>query len=417
MNKYVDSIVGIIKGALSVSVNLDGKISSRVWILGAGKASVQMAADLYEELPTPPHDGIIISPTEDYLDNIQIFKGTHPYPDEDTVAASFELKSVAESIPEGDTVFFCLSGGASSLLIIPPFGIDTDELAFTYKLLLESGASIHEMNVVRKHLCDLKGGKLGELLSHTNLITLVSSDVPGNDISTIGSGPTVGDSSTFKDAERILKEYILWNRVPLSIQTHIQLGIEGVIPENPKPDSALFKNHKVQVINSAENLAKLVSDYFVVKGFDTWVLPEAYSDDVRSVAKMISSKAISVLSKGDPAKKPAALIFYGESTVEVKGNGTGGRNQELALACAISLEGQHKVTMISIGTDGVDGPTDAAGAIIDSHTTLKARKKKISPEEFLQKNDSYYFHQKMDTLIKTGPTGNNLMDLQVLIVE
>jgi len=417
MNKYVDPIVGIIKSALSASVNLDRKVSSRVWILGAGKASVQMAADLYEELPIPPHDGIIISPTEDYLDNIQIFKGTHPYPDENTVAASFEVKSVAESIPEGDTVFFCLSGGASSLLTIPPFGIDTEELAFTYKLLLESGASIQEMNVVRKHLCDLKGGKLGELLSHTNLITLVSSDVPGNDISTIGSGPTVGDSSTFKDAERILKEYILWNRVPLSIQTHIQLGVEGVIPENPKPDSASYKNHKVQVINSAENLAKLVSDYFVVEGFDTWILPEAYSDDVRSVAKMISSKAISVLSKSDPAKKPAALIFYGESTVEVKGNGTGGRNQELALACAISLEGQHKVTMISIGTDGVDGPTDAAGAIIDSHTTLKARKKKISPEEFLQKNDSYHFHQKMDTLIKTGPTGNNLMDLQVLIVE
>lgn len=376
-----------------------------------------MAAELYEQLPYPPFDGIIISPTEDYLDNVQIFRGTHPYPSENNVAASYELLDVAKSIPANDTVFFCLSGGASSLLIIPPFGIDTEEIVYCYQLLLKSGASIHEMNVVRKHLCDLKGGKLGAALSHTNLITLISSDVPGNEFSTIGSGPTVGDTSTFWDAKLVLEKHNIWGRLPLSIQTHIQLGVDGDIPENPRQDSKLFKNHKVQLINSAEVLAAILVKQFRKEGFDTWVLPEAYSTDVRSIAKEISAHAISVLSKNYPVNKPAALVFFGESTVEVKGNGKGGRNQELALICALSLEGQHKVTLISLGTDGIDGPTDAAGAIIDSFTTLKARKKKLYPEEYLINNDSYHFHEQMGTLIKTGPTGNNLMDLQILIIE
>ncbi len=392
-------------------------LSSRIWILGAGKASVAMAADLYEDLPHPPFDGIIISPTEDYIDNIQIFRGTHPYPSETNIAASYEILELAKTIPSGDTVFFCMSGGASSLLIIPPFGVEIEELEYTFKLLLESGATIQEINTVRKHLCELKGGKLGAALSHTNLITLVSSDVPGNDISTIGSGPTVGDPTHFKEAKSVLEEFNLWDRLPLSVQTHLQLGVEGVIPENPKPDSQAFKNHKVKIINSAEDLAQQVGNYLSQHGFDTWVAPEAYSSNVRSISKKISANAISVLSKNFPVNKPAALVFYGESYVDVKGNGKGGRNQELALTCAISLEGQHDVKLISIGTDGIDGPTDAAGAVIDSFTTLKARKKKINPEEYLVNNDSYHFHEQMETLIKTGPTGNNLMDLQVLIVE
>jgi hydroxypyruvate reductase/glycerate 2-kinase len=246
---------------------------------------------------------------------------------------------------------------------------------------------------------------------------LVISDVPGNDVSKIGSGPTVGDPSSFTDAKSVLELYNLWDKIPLSIQTHIQLGVEGIIPENPKPNSPNFKNHSVKIINSAEHLAQQVADYLSSEGLDIWVAPEAYSDNVRNVSKEISAKAISVLSKNFPVNKPAALVFYGESYVDVKGSGKGGRNLEMALTVAISLEGQHNVSLISLGTDGIDGPTDAAGAIIDSYTTLKARKKKLSPEEYLVNNDSYHFHEQMETLIKTGPTGNNLMDLQVLIVE
>jgi hydroxypyruvate reductase/glycerate 2-kinase len=417
MSKHLDQIIKLIQHEPSIGTLEFASDSSRIWILGAGKASVSMAAELYEDIPHPPFDGIIISPTEDYIDNIQIFRGSHPYPSETNVAASYELLELARSIPPGDTVFFCMSGGASSLLTIPPFGIEIEDLEITFKLLLESGATIQEMNIVRKHLCELKGGKLGAALSHTNLITLVISDVPGNDVSTIGSGPTVGDPSSFTDAKSVLELYNLWDKIPLSIQTHIQLGVEGIIPENPKPNSPNFKNHSVKIINSAEHLAQQVADYLSSEGLDIWVAPEAYSDNVRNVSKEISAKAISVLSKNFPVNKPAALVFYGESYVDVKGSGKGGRNLEMALTVAISLEGQHNVSLISLGTDGIDGPTDAAGAIIDSYTTLKARKKKLSPEEYLVNNDSYHFHEQMETLIKTGPTGNNLMDLQVLIVE
>ncbi len=407
----------ILSSSISIPNSVLEKISGQIWILGAGKASVNIATELIEELPYSPVDGIIISPTHDYIDNLQVFKGEHPFPDEDSVAASFELLSLVRQIPEGDTVFFCLTGGASSLLTIPPFGIEVEELSLLHKLLLNSGASIHEINTVRKHVCELKGGKLGRELARTNLCTLIISDVPGEDLSSVGSGPTMGDSSTFSDAFQVLKDYKIWNHLPLSIQAHIQLGVEGEIEENPNPDIAYLRNHKIVELNGAKGLAESIANELSGKGFSTWVANRSYQGPIRRVAKDISSKAISILSVNQPVKKPAALIFYGESEVEVKGSGKGGRNQELALICALSLEGQHNVQVISLGTDGIDGPTDAAGAVIDSYTTLKARKKKLNPENFLQNNDSYHFHEQMGTLIKTGPTGNNLMDLQVLIVE
>ncbi len=417
MSIHLKPIINIIKQIPSMDSIEFRDDSVRVWILGAGKASVAMADQLIKCLPVTPYDGIIISPIERKIKNIQIFKGTHPYPSSQNVAASYELLEIAQSIPEGDTVYFCLSGGASSLLLIPPYGVEIEDVEITFKLLLDSGATIKEINTVRKHLCDLKGGKLGQVLSHTNLTTLIISDVPGNDISTIGSGPTVGDNTSFKDAELILHTYDLWSKIPLSVQIHIQLGVEGDIQENSAPDSVLFQTHTTKIINSAEILAEQVSEYLKLHSYDTWVAPKAYSGDIRVISKEMSAQAISVLSKNYPVNKPAALVFYGESYVDVKGQGKGGRNQELALLCALSLEGQHDVSMISLGTDGIDGPTDAAGAIIDSFTTLKARKKKLNPEEFIINNDSYHFHEQMETLIKTGATGNNLMDLQVLFVE
>lgn len=392
--------------------------ADRVWILGAGKASLEMATRLINQSNIFVADGIIISNQKAKSTiGFQVFKGSHPFPDHESISASYELLELARKIPAGEIVVFCLSGGASSMLCIPPEGIEIDELAEVYKLLLNSGASIHEINIVRKHLCMLKGGQLAQALHHTNLITLIESDVPGNDLETIGSAPTICDSSTFKDAFQVLKRYQLWNKVPHSVRIHIAKGMSGDIPETPKPGINDHSNHTVKLISEASFLANSIAGMLSKEGYNTWVAESAYNDDVRKVSKMICSKAISVLSKSESIQKPAALIFYGESTVEVKGNGKGGRNQELALISAISIEGQHSISMLSIGTDGIDGPTDAAGAIIDSKTTLLARKKKISPEEYLQNNDSYHFHEKMNTLIKIGPTGKNLMDLQVILIE
>lgn len=415
----LESITDFLKdGKKNSFTTLDLPTGKNLWLLGAGKASISMAQSIVDDGSAKFKDSIIITnERKGYIKGVQIFEGAHPYPNKDSVSGSYELLELARKIPKGETVVFCLSGGASSLLCIPHKGIEIEQLADTYKLLLNSGAPIREINIVRKHLCMLKGGQVAQALHHTNLITLISSDVPTDDLETIGSAPTICDSSTFKDAFQVLKRYKLWNEVPHSIRIHIAKGMAGDIPDTPKPGINDHPNHTIKVISKASLLANQIEQKLKKEGFNTWVADGAYNDDVRKVSKMICSKAISVLSKNEPIKKPAALIFYGESTVEVKGSGKGGRNQEMALIAAISIEGQHSISMLSLGTDGIDGPTDAAGAIINSETTLLARKKKINPEEYLQNNDSYYFHKQMNTHVKTGPTGNNLMDLQVVLVE
>lgn len=393
------------------------EVSERIWVLGAGKASVEMAYQVEQYFGTKIEDGIIVSPNDSHkLSRVQVFSGTHPYPYQDSVSASYELWQLAKRIPEGDTVIFCLSGGASSLLCIPEEGIELDELRKTYKLLLNSGASIHEINTVRKHLSEIGGGKLGRLLANTALISIILSDVPGDTPDVIGSGPTVPDSSTFIEAFQVLKKYGLWGEIPHSIRIHLSKGMHGDVPENPKPGKNAWKKHQVKVISGASILAQNAGNYLSEKGYNVKVDSEAYDMDVNRIAKKICSDAISVLSKRSALKKPAAFVYFGESTIQVKGEGKGGRNQELALNAAISIEGQHNITLLSFATDGIDGPTDAAGAIVNSETTLKARKQKLSPEDYLQNNDAYHFHEEMKTLIKTGPTGNNLMDLQIILI-
>ncbi len=393
-----------------------GIINEDCYILGAGKGSVKLAESVLKQ-GVFCKDGILVGLESGVYKGIQVFEGSHPFPDDNSVSASYELLDLARQIPKDSTVIFCLSGGASALLCIPPYGVEIDEIRILYKLLLNSGASIQQMNIVRKHVCDLKGGKLGEELSHVRLVTLVESDVPGDDVSTIGSGPTVPDPSTYTDAISVLKEFRIWDAVPTSLKQHLLFGEEGVIPENPKPEDVHHSNHTLQIVSKSIGLAETISKNLKDHGYDVWLAEKSYSGDVKSVSKQMCSKAITVLSGNDSLKKPAALIFHGESTVAVKGSGKGGRNQELALIAALSVEGQHYISMLSIGTDGIDGPTDSAGAIINSLTTLKARKKGISPESFLQQNNSYVFHDEMNTHLKIGATGINLMDLQVVLID
>lgn len=390
-----------------------------VWVLAAGKASQKMVLNLEKNLGSRIQDGMLISnqSPDPEIRFVQQFKASHPYPDESCWSASLELLELAREIPAGETVVFCISGGASSLLCIPAGEIEVDELAETYKILLNSGAPIHHMNMIRKHLSAIKGGQLALALVHTKLITLAISDVPGDDSEVIGSGPTLPDSTTFEDVYRISKYHGIWDEYPLSVRTHLMDGLEGLIPDTPKPGEDEHPNHQVQMISTARLLAEQCASKLEEHGYLTHIDDNAYSEDSRKVSKKMCTEAISVLSKDKPVKKPAALLYYGESTVNVTGEGKGGRNQELALASAISIEGQHAISMMSLATDGVDGPTDAAGAIIDSKTTLNARKKGLDPEACLQNNDSYSFFKETGELIKTGPTGNNLMDLQIFLVE
>ncbi|MBO6585793.1 MAG: DUF4147 domain-containing protein [Gracilimonas sp.] len=402
--------------------DLPGILSSfqtegRIWVLGAGKASFEMAKEAEGYFGSQIKDGMVIAPQSSReLNQVQVFKGAHPYPDDDSVSASYELWELAKKIPEEDTVVFLLSGGASSLFCIPAGGIEIEEYRKTFELLLNSGASIEQINVVRKHLSETAGGRLGQLLKEHKLISIILSDVPGDKPEVIGSGPSVPDPSTFKEAFQILKQFKLWDDVPHSVRIHLSKGMHGDSPETPKPETSNWKKHEVNVISGAGMLAENVGSYLSNQGFNVQVSKEAYHADVKEVSKRICSDAVSILSKKSDMTPPAALVYYGESTVDVKGEGKGGRNQELALNAAISIEGQHSISLLSFATDGIDGPTDAAGAIINSGTTLQARKNKLEPENFLQKNDSYHFHKQMDTMLKTGATGNNLMDLQVILV-
>ena len=391
---------------------------SRIWVAGSGKAAGEMAAALSEILEENIVDGLIICPHKtNFRDpRIQAFEASHPLPAIDSVTAGYEMRDFVRSIPDGDTLIYVMSGGSSALMCLPEGDLEVEDISETNRLLLECGADIHEINTIRKHLSGIKGGKLAERMNRIHLINLVISDVTGNNLTDIGSGPTVPDDTPCSKAIQILKYYNIWDKVPKPVYEHLRrknIG-ESKAGYMRRPLKARIDSF---LLASAEHLADQTVRLAKEKGYNPWFSGEVYHGNVRHVARDISSGAIQVLSKNKPVEKPAALVFVGESTVQLTGDGLGGRNQELALTAAISIEGQHHITILSAGTDGRDGPTDAAGAICTSNTALLARKKEIEPEKYLQNNDSYHFFEQMDGLLKTGATGNNLMDLQIVLVN
>lgn len=382
------------------------------YVLGAGKGAANMVLDL-SRAGIRIKSGLIVGtgPAREILEQVQLYAGSHPFPGKDSVEASARLLDFIRDIPVGSDVVFCLTGGASALLCLPPHGVPVQDLAELNRMLLKSGAGIHDINIVRKHVSEVKGGRLGYKLAHTNLITLIESDVPGSRLEAVGSGPTMVDESTFKEAVSVLKKYKLWKQIPDSVYVHLMRGVRREIPDNPRRGEIPFQ-HKVELVADSYTFAYEIGKFLKGGGFSVFIEKGAYSGNVKKVAKRICRQAVASL-KG--ARLPAAFIFHGESEVKVTGAGKGGRNQELALLAAVALEGLHPISMLSIGTDGVDGYTDAAGALINSQTTAEARKILV-PEEYLRNNDSYHFHKKMHTLIKTGPTGFNLMDVQIVLV-
>ena len=399
-------------------IDLDITPDKNIWLVAVGKSALKTSRILSKKYKHQIVDGIVISQKQGFVSkNIQVFEGSHPIPDANTIAASYEVYDFVKNISPKDTLVFCISGGASSMFNIPPFGIEIEELQFLYDQLLRSGASIQEMNIVRKHVCDVKGGKLAKDLHHLDIVSIIESDVPGNDLSTIGSGPTVPDPSTYVEAVQILKNLEIWDELSLSIQEHFICGVEGYIPENPKPKVNEHPSHAIKLIDGLEKLRASIYHKLKEEGYNIWFQKGNYSGSVQKVAKEICGKAVSILSGNGKVEKPAALIFSGESSVKVSGKGKGGRNQEMALMMALSIEGQHTISILSMDTDGIDGPTEVAGAIVNSNTTLLARKKKIDPEKLLSDNNSYEFHKELSTHLKTGPTGINLMDLQVVLIN
>lgn len=417
----------VVASIKTFSLKLDTtQLPNKIYLLAIGKASEQMLDAFSKSYSGSIIDGIVLSPDpiptakiDKNIRSLSFFTGTHPLPSEENEASTLEILSFIKHLPAGATLVCLISGGASSLLCLPPDSISVADLQHTYDVLLRSGASIHEMNTIRKHISLVKGGQLAQFAHHLRLRSYLLSDVPQDTAHVIGSGPTLTDPSTYEQALDILHAYKLKEQIPKSVLQYLEQGALGCYPETPKPGLNDHPDQEVHLITGSKTLRPFLQSLLEQQGFAVHWSDTAIQGNQKTVVREIAGQVISVLNGQSELsqKSPQALVFQGESYLEVQGKGTGGRNQHLALLLALSLEGQHPVSVLSLATDGVDGPTDAAGALVNSYTTLLARKQGHPPEPYIQQYNSYAFHEAMNTLIKTGPSGTNLMDLCVVLIR
>ena len=386
----------------------------RIHVLGAGKAGAAMAGAVEELLGARISGGLInvkhghTSP----LKYVQLNECGHPVPDLNGVAGAEAMGIIAAQAGVGDLILCLISGGASALLPLPAVPVALAEKQETTRLLLASGANIHEMNAVRKHISGIKGGQLAAMAYPATVISLILSDVIGDDLDVIGSGPTAPDASTFGSAAAILRKYAIWDRVPLAVRRRVEAGLRGDVEETPKKllrvQNLVVGSNRLAVEAAAARAREL--------GLRAVILSTRIEGETADVARMHAAIARECLETGNPVKPPACFISGGETTVALgDSSGMGGRNQEFALAAAIDLAGVRGVAVLSAGTDGTDGPTDAAGAFADGGSVARAEKLGLAAKEFLTRHDSYHFFEKTGGLIKSGPTGTNVMDIRLVL--
>ncbi len=391
----------------------------RIFVLGAGKASASMAGAVEQVLGARITGGLVVTKYDHGLPlkRVRLAESAHPVPDEAGVEAARLLGEIADQAGERDLIIMLMSGGASALTPYPVPPITLAEKQETTKLLLACGANIHEINAVRKHLSGIKGGQLARRAAPATLITLMLSDVTGDPMDVIGSGPTVPDPSTFEAAAVILGKYGLTRRVPAPVLARLKQGIAGLVDETPKPDDAAFRRAQNLIVGSNRLAVDAAAAKARQLGYRPLVLSTFVEGETREIARMHVAIAREVLAASRPVRAPACLISGGETTVTIRGKGLGGRNQEFVLAAAIDLAGVGGVTVLSAGTDGTDGPTDAAGAIADGATVVRANARQLSPNAMLADNDSYHFFEALGDLIRTGPTRTNVNDVRLLLVR
>ena len=389
---------------------------SRIVCVGAGKASAPMAIALEQMLGDRLEGGMVIIPDghDTPCHRIRMCHAAHPIPDRRGVKATKQLLALTQSLAQDDLLIVLLSGGASSLLCAPSIGLTLAAKRRTTELLLQSGATIHEINVVRKHISAIKGGQLAQSTPAT-ILTLIMSDVLGDDLSTIGSGPTVTDPSTFQDAIDILQQYSIWRKVPEAIQHHLQQARSKAIPPAVKATrKQVLRNRHIVLANNRQALEGVAKTAKRL-GLKPFILPYPLQGEAKEIGSILGGFARDLVKFGNPVHPPACLITGGEPTVTVKGKGRGGRAQECVLAAAGELAGLTNVFVAGFGTDGTDGPTDAAGAVVDGKTVQRAKKKGLSIEQALHEHDSYTFFQQIRGHIMTGPTGTNVNDIYLIV--
>lgn len=384
----------------------------RVVLIGGGKASALMAAETERILGRRLDGGVVIVP--DYqrplpkLRRVEFARSTHPLPSEKGARAVRRMLGALAGVDGRDLVVALISGGGSALMPAPLKGVAVEELERTTSLLLKAGAEIAETNCVRKHLSRIAGGRLVEKTGGAEVLTLIVSDVVGDDLSSVASGPTVADPTTFREALRVLKARRVWDKAPGSVRRAVRSGVDGSIRETPKPGDPVFDRVTNVVVGSNVVASSAARESLEASGYRVTVLTSV-TGEARVVGGRLAREARSAPSL------PWAAVWGGETTVTVRGRGAGGRNQELALAAAIELRGSSRTAVVSFGTDGVDGATKAAGAYADSTTFERAKALGFDPRRFLRNNDSHSFFKALGDLLVTGPTGTNVNDVMLAL--
>ncbi len=390
----------------------------RILVVGAGKAGAPMARALEDLLGDHIADGVIVV-KEGHglpLEHIRIHEASHPVPDERGIRGAEEILSLVKGAGERDLVLCLISGGGSALLVAPADGVTLEDKQAVTRLLLACGADIHEINTIRKHLSRAKGGGLARFVYPATVVSLILSDVIGDDLNVIASGPAVPDTSTFDDTRRVLEKYDIWDRVPASVQSRIQQGLVGDIEETPKVGDAVFQKCYTELVGTNIQALKAAGQQAEQLGYQTLILSSTVEGEAREVVKVLTAIGKEVRDSGNPLSAPACILCGGETTVTIQGDGKGGRNQEFALAAALILDGIENIVVLAGGTDGNDGPTDAAGAMADGRTLARAQAKGLDPLDYLRRNDSYHFFQTLEDLVITGPTLTNVMDVYMILV-
>ena len=392
---------------------------SKIIVVGAGKATPAMAAAVEKILGDHITAGAINTKYDHGLPlrRITTTECGHPLPDEAGVAGTESMLSLLHDLDENALVICLFSGGGSALMPAPAAGISLAEKQETTQLLLACGATINEINAIRKHLSRVKGGYLARQAFPARVVSLSLSDVIGDPLDTIASGPTFPDSTSFPDCLELVEHYQLGQQLPAAVYQHLQDGAQGRVSETPKQDDSCFARVENQVIGNNALAIDAAQKAARDIGYRTLVLTSRIKGEAREVASVHAAIAQEIRTSGQPIPPPACIISGGEPTVTLRGQGKGGRNQELALAAALDLAGWGGITLLSGGTDGTDGPTDAAGAIADGNTVERGRQNGLSALEHLEQNNSYPFFKALGDLIITGPTNTNVMDLHIILVS
>ncbi|HEY9054321.1 MAG TPA: DUF4147 domain-containing protein [Rectinemataceae bacterium] len=414
---------------------------------GMGKASAVMAQEMEALLGSRIEDGFVVAKAiaGARCSRIRLAEAGHPVPDGRSVAAGAALLSLAararswESAGEPTLVILLISGGGSSLAAAPAAGLSLEDKAQVTKLLLGSGAPIQEMNAVRKHLSGIKGGRLAEAFAPATLVSLILSDVLGDDLDAIASGPAVPDSSTWEEARSILARRAVWDSLPAAARRIFEAGLAGSIPDTPKPGSSAFANARTLIVGNNMLALEAAEAEARARGYACLLLSSRLDGEARQVARLFHSIAEDIDIYSRPLSRPACVLAGGETTVILKGGGKGGRNQEMALAflCLLTPRGKSgktgsgsgsgshdrapsegsQMVFLSAGTDGTDGPTDAAGAFASPALAEKAAALGLDARAYLEDNDSYTFFDSTGGLYKTGSTGTNVCDMQILLMR